>query len=59
MNSTPFSLEELKNKIKSTIVDNTDYMVILKPSEKTKLQSIFSLLEALHKRRNKEYFNWY
>ena len=49
MNSTPFSLEELKNKIKGTIVDNTDYMVILKPSEKTKLQSIFSLLEALHK----------
>ena len=49
MNSIPYPLEELKNRIKGTIVDNADYMVILKPSETTKLQSIFSLLEALHK----------
>ncbi len=42
-------LDDLKKVISQSVVNTPDYMVILKPSEKTQLQSIFTLLESLHK----------
>ena len=45
LNDTPYSLNDLKEKIKVTVADIPNYLVILKPSKQTNLQSIFSLLE--------------
>ena len=48
LNDTPYSLNDLKEKIKVTVADIPNYLVILKPSKQTNLQSIFSLLESLN-----------
>ncbi len=47
LNDDPYSLSDLTEKIKAGITNNPDYVVILKPSEKTNLQSIFNVLETL------------
>ncbi len=49
MNGESYELDDLKKVISQSVVNTPDYMVILKPSEKTQLQSIFTLLESLHK----------
>ena len=49
MNGAPYKLDELKKIITSKIVDSPEYIVVLESSESSQLQSIFSLLETLHK----------
>jgi len=49
LNNVSYSLDELKINIKKSLHENSDYMVILKPSDKTKLQKIFNVLESLKK----------
>ena len=48
LNDTPYSLNDLKEKIKVTVADIPNYLVILKPSKQTNLQSIFRLLESIN-----------
>ncbi len=48
LNDASYSLDDLKEKIKASVSNSPDYLVILKPSEKTNLQSMFKLLESLH-----------
>ena len=51
LNDTPYSLDDIKKKFESVIPDNPDYMVILKPANKTNLQSILNVVENLNKNK--------